>query len=94
MEHSLATEEIRNFLNQLGNKYTQKINVYLLGGSALCFLGSPRRTADIDCFVDPTNQGFLESVKKLADQLHIEVEIVPINAFILYPQNRKTVTNL
>ena len=87
MEHSLAREEIRNFLNQLGEYYPKKIDVFLLGGSALCFLGSPRRTVDIDCLVDPKSADLLESVEKIAAQLHIEVEIIPIDAFIPLPQN-------
>ena len=43
---SLATTEIETFLHRLGEHYPHPANLYLLGGSALCFLGSPRRTMD------------------------------------------------
>lgn len=44
----LAAEEILAFFNKLSQNYDSQANIYLLGGSALCLLGSPRRTIDID----------------------------------------------
>jgi hypothetical protein len=44
----VTSEAIRAFLQQLSERYTQGGQFYLLGGSALCLLGSPRETRDID----------------------------------------------
>lgn len=67
MGNGLATEEIRNFLNHLSQIYTQPVKLYLLGGSALCFLGSPRRTVDIDCVVDNSTKEFKDTVEAVAN---------------------------
>lgn len=39
---------LQNFLQQLGDRLAQPTTLYLLGGSALCLLGSPRETRDVD----------------------------------------------
>jgi hypothetical protein len=85
MEQSLATREILIFLDRLGKRYPLPVKLYLLGGSALCFLGSPRRTVDIDCSVDNPTEEFQETVEAVANELHVEVEIIPIDAFIPLP---------
>jgi hypothetical protein len=89
MDQSLATKEIRNFLDRLGKRYPQPVKLYLLGGSALCFLGNPRRTVDIDFSVDDPTEEFQEMVEAVANGLHVEVEIIPIDAFIPLPPNMK-----
>ncbi len=85
MGNGLATVEIRNFLNRLGQQYAQPVKLYLLGGSALCFLGSPRRTVDIDCVVDFSTKEFKDTVDAVANELQVEVEIIPIDEFIPLP---------
>jgi hypothetical protein len=89
MEQSLATQEIRNFLDRLGRHYPQPVKLYLLGGSALCFLGNPRRTVDIDCSVDRPTEEFQEMVEAVANGMQVEVEIIPIDAFIPLPPYAK-----
>ena len=44
----MESDQIRAFLSALGNRYSRPAQLYLLGGSALCLLGSPRPTVDID----------------------------------------------
>ena len=39
---------LRLFLQRLGARYPRPATLYLLGGSALCLLGSPRVTLDVD----------------------------------------------
>ena len=85
MGQGLATEEIRRFLGQLSRAYVEPVKLYLLGGSALCFLGSPRRTMDIDCITDVATQEFELTVQSVAQELKLEVELVPIDKFIPVP---------
>jgi len=73
MGNSLAIEEIRNFLNRLGQQYPQQVKLYLLGGSALCFLGSPRRTVDIDCVIELSTKEFKDTLDIVVNELHLEV---------------------
>jgi hypothetical protein len=63
---------------------------YLLGGSALCVLGNPRQTIDIDYTTDLLGENqklFKELVDQVADQLQLDVEAVPISEFIPLPPN-------
>lgn len=87
MGSGLATEEIRNFLNRLSQQYSQPVKVYLLGGSALCFLGNPRRTVDIDCVVEFPTEEFTNTLEAVAAELQVEVEIISIDEFIPLPSN-------
>jgi hypothetical protein len=66
---------------------------YLLGGSALCVLGNPRTTADVD-YIFEAEAGSLEqfqaTVAELATEMHLDVESVPLDEFIpLPPQARQ-----
>ena len=85
MVQGLAATEIRQFLERLSEEYTKPVKVYLLGGSALCFLGSPRRTVDIDCTADVTTEEFELTVEAVAQELKLEIEIIPIEEFIPLP---------
>lgn len=87
MGNGLATEEIRNFLHRLSQQYSQPVKLYLLGGSALCFLGNPRRTVDIDCVVEFSTNEFMNTVEAVAADLQVEVEIISIDEFIPLPSN-------
>lgn len=53
----VTSETIRAFLQRLSERYTQGGQFYLLGGSALCLLGSPRETRDIDYVADIAPEG-------------------------------------
>jgi hypothetical protein len=39
---------LQQFLKRLGEQFLHPAKLYLLGGSALCLLGSPRETLDVD----------------------------------------------
>ena len=73
--------------------------LYLLGGSALCLLGSPRTTIDIDYTVAPfegTAEGFEALVAKLAAEMDLDAEAVPIAEFVPLPPgagDRKQLVN-
>jgi hypothetical protein len=48
MNHLLTKSDIEKFLHQLGERLVTEETLYLIGGSALLLLGSPRGTLDID----------------------------------------------
>lgn len=76
---SLATDEIQTFLHRLGDRYPHPAAIYLLRGSALCFLGNPRRTVDIDYTIDPTAVALVMEIEALADEMRLELEeFVPL----------------
>jgi hypothetical protein len=82
----LSDHEILRFLEQLALRYTEPIKLYLLGGSALCLLGSPRRTLDIDYVGDDLHLNtFQKTIAQLAHEMKLEVEPVPLDQFIPLP---------
>lgn len=90
---NLAAEGINNFLQKLGQRYPFSGRIYLLGGGALCLLGNPRRTVDIDYTLDE-NDKHLEELKNavynLALQEKLELELIPIQEFIPLPLGNET----
>ena len=87
MGDSLAREEVQDFVEKLSRNYTHPTKLYLLGGSALCFLGNPRRTVDIDCFIEEPNEEVRVRIEEVANQLAIEVEVISFDKFIPLPEN-------
>lgn len=84
----LAEETILAFLAELGQRHAQPANLFLLGGSALCLLGSPRPTMDIDYVGDDLSKSELQhSIDQVAKLMGIEVEAVPIAGFIPLPED-------
>jgi len=84
---SITTEDILTFLVQLGNYYKEPATLYLIGGSALCLMGNPRRTMDIDFSLASleSNQPLLDSMMTVADKMEIELEVITIEEFVPVP---------
>lgn len=83
---------IQNFLQRLGEIYPDPIELYLLGGSALCLLGSPRETLDVDYTSEmPLDQvqGFQSALVKLGVELKLDLESVPLAEFIPLPPDAR-----
>ena len=86
----VSRASIIEFLNRLGGQFPSTASFYLLGGSALCFLGSPRETLDIDYTTDLDQNNVKEVeniIHQLASQLKLDVESFPIGEFIPLPPN-------
>lgn len=84
----IGNPEIQDFLQRLGARYPGIGSLYLLGGSALCLLGSTRRTLDIDYTLEAP-EGEVEQlqaiIEALAMELKLDLEAVPIREFIPLP---------
>ncbi len=79
---SLALEA---FLQKLGERMPKPARLYLLGGSALCLLGSPRETLDVDYSLETGAQGIEKIINALATELKMDLEAVPLAEFIPLP---------
>lgn len=74
---------LRHFLEALGRDYAEPATLILLGGSALCLLGSPRPTVDIDYVGDDLHKDhFQQVVEEVAWGFQLEAEAVPIAQFV------------
>lgn len=83
---TLAT--LKSFFRLLSERYEGPAAIYLLGGSALCLLGSPRTTLDVDYTyeVPPEDRPrFMATLDELAVELHLDLEYVPLDEFIPLP---------
>ena len=84
----ITSEILTTFLQRLGERYGHPATLYLLGGSALCLLGSPRATLDVDYDLDlqPEARAALEStIAELATEMRLDVEPVPLAEFVPLP---------
>ena len=82
----VGADEIRQFLQHLAERYTEPVNLYLIGGGALCLLGNSRRTLDIDYVGDDLHlTPFQHIIEQVAREMKLEVEPVPLATFIPLP---------
>jgi hypothetical protein len=84
----VTVENLRTFLERLGERYQGSATLYLLGGGALCLLGNPRVTVDVDYWYAVSSEGearFKAAVEKLAEEMHLDVEDVPLDEFVPFP---------
>ena len=82
---SVTSRSLEDFLKKLGAKVADEATFYLLGGSALCLLGSPRETLDVDYFVEEPAAKTETLITELAAELHMDMESVPIAEFVPLP---------
>jgi len=83
---TIAADKIQRFLETLGERCTQPATLFLLGGSALCLLGNPRPTLDIDYVGDDVNlDDFQQTIARVAAEMQVEVEPVSIAQFVPLP---------
>lgn len=79
---------LQQFLRHVGETFGAEGDLYLLGGSALCLLGNPRTTIDVDYTLGPGMQtgGSLETtISEVAAAMGIDAERVPIAEFVPLP---------
>jgi hypothetical protein len=89
----IATAEILEFVQRLGGRYSGSATLLLLGGSALCLLGNPRRTLDIDYLAAGPLDHVAElqaTVDTVAAEMKLEVEVVPLGELIPLPDGAES----
>jgi len=94
----ITSVALKAFLQRLGENYPYPAEFYLLGGSALCLLGSPRETLDVDFTFNLAHErvkDFQMLVEQLGTELKLDLEAVPLGEFIPLPpeayQRRRSV---
>ena len=88
---SLNRSQIDRFLAAVGQRCEPGTNPYLLGGGALELLGGARPTIDLDYVTDKKQPETLKTLLgQIADEIHVELEAVPIAEFVPLPQDADT----
>jgi len=84
----ITSATLRAFLQRLGERSPGPGAFYLLGGSALCLLGNPRTTLDVD-YMFELEAGLAEQFQAILDelavQMRLDVEAVPLAEFVPLP---------
>ena len=84
----ITSEVLMTFLERLGEQSSGTATLYLLGGSALCLLGNPRSTLDVDYDLDVpggTVAEFRALVDRLAADMQLDLELVRLHEFVPIP---------
>jgi hypothetical protein len=84
----VTSAAIMQFLHRLAERYEGVGALYLLGGGALCLLGSPRETRDVDYTFEVAPESmmrFRATLAEVATELQLDLEDVPIDQFIPLP---------
>ena len=81
---------LESFLQTLGKRITQPATIYLLGGGALCLLGSPRETLDVDYTLETSTREIEKIINTLAKEMKMDLEAVPLSEFIPLPPNAES----
>jgi len=84
----VTEKNLKAFLRRLSERYPGPATFYLLGGSALCLLGSPRTTLDVDYIfeVAPEDTARFQAVlTELATEMRLDLDDVPLAEFIPLP---------
>ncbi len=82
----MENSQIQTILKTLGERVPASSRLFLVGGSALALLGSPRLTIDIDFVGDDISPNELhQTLIQAAKELKILVEPVPVGRFIPLP---------
>ena len=85
----VTSEVLHEFFQRLSERYPGGGEFYLLGGSALCLLGNPRETLDVDYAVEPAPGApvgpFRTALAEVAAELRLDLEEVPLAEFVPLP---------
>ncbi len=79
---------IEKFLAEVGEHCIENSGVFFIGGGALKLLGSDRTTYDLDYIGNDIEPNDLQEVmSKIAGEMNIELEAVPIEDFLPLPKD-------
>lgn len=85
---TISNSQIEKFLIAVGEHCEAESTLFLLGGGALRLLGGERPTGDLDYVGDDLHLNSMQQLMaQIADEMHIDLEAVPIAEFVPLPGN-------
>lgn len=88
MRKKIDAEQLKKFLQRLGQIYRRPGTIYLVGGSSLLLVGAKENTFDIDLKIDVDLQyhtEFLNCVRRLINEMDVNVEPASPDEFLPLP---------
>ncbi len=83
-------DKLQSILTALGEQVPPASRLFLIGGSALTLLGSPRPSLDIDFVGDDVHPNELHrTIMDKAKEMKLQVDAVPIDRFIPLPDGNE-----
>ncbi|MCI0520527.1 MAG: DUF6036 family nucleotidyltransferase [Chloroflexi bacterium] len=87
---NITSRALTDFFERLGDLVSFPTTLYLLGGSAMHLLGSPRETLDIDYALGSAPADIQKTIDQLASDLKLDLELAPLGEFIPLPPEAET----
>ena len=69
----VTTDLLMLLVRRLGERLEQPLRLYLLGGSAMLLLGSPRATKDVDYDLDPGGED-ADALRRTLEALATDID--------------------
>ena len=86
----IGPSQLQSVLQALGERVPPASHLLLTGGSALVLPGSPRLTLDLDFIGDDVFPSELhKTIVRIAGEMKIPVDVVPLERFVPLPQARE-----
>jgi hypothetical protein len=73
---------IRRLMEELGRAATSPGDIYLVGGATAVLIGWRSQTVDVDLKLDPEPGGVFSAIRRLKDELALNVELAAPDQFI------------
>lgn len=82
--------KLDSILTTLGEQVSPGSRIFLIGGSALTLLGSPRPSLDIDFVGDDIHPSeLLRTIMDKAKEMKLQVDVVPLDRIIPLPEGNE-----
>lgn len=82
--------KLESILTTLGEQVPPASRIFLIGGSALTLLGSPRPSLDIDFIGDDVHPNELHrTIMGRAKEMKVQVDVVPLEHYIPMPDGNE-----
>ena len=83
--------QLRNFLDELGERCTFPANIYIFGGSAILLIGGSRQTGDVDFTIHTSdNTVFRKIIQSLANEKGFDIEESVPSEFMPLPSESES----
>ncbi|MEM7126967.1 MAG: DUF6036 family nucleotidyltransferase [Chloroflexota bacterium] len=92
MRQRIDQQRIEQFLQRLGREFHRPGRIYLVGGTTMVYEGLRQQTLDIDLSIevdDADHSAFIAIVRKLKNQLSMNIEEASPGDFIPLPSGHK-----